>query len=677
MACYRSIHLECVDMSVLAYSRKCTSCGGNKWEYLKDSKVWRCQYCYGQVVRQEQYDGLYTIKNVVRQVVLDCAYRKMEQADRNLSECQKINASYTGTLIAGICCRMIAVVSGIYMAGQDAASLRGQIRRDYMKLIAQTRDLTDDETALYEFMDSSDAWAILAVVFDSLGDEQRREYLLTLVEPGQVFSKETNKSLLRLALKHNRLDLAEHILSNRENVDIADAIRIIFTACPDGESKMRMGAGLISAGAIKPGEESVLEDYLSGADSNETKVALVHAACNVGLVLHLDVLLREILPHAELPVFEQILGSLFKRRLYDGEIEMLLSFAAAQKEGERGLAVINAIAASGQFVALNLRQIKEFLFASTEAVFRTEIMKKLRNFSAADRIWENVTGSYLYQGDETVENRTLLLDVLYESISSVPAKDFEQYVLMCSVDGAIKVERIRRIMSLPNMNVGFFRELAGKYLKDNKDAPEHRRAVLHQMIECGIAVDGATLMNYICNAEDADDEKAELVQLAMKNGTALRADALSIYLEQCADRFSPELFALLYTGSGSVTQKAIENYVLHCKDSPAVKVQNASALARNTGLSLGSGSCTLLHQGKSLRCSLAQAYLLTTDDDVSVASRMLTAMTESGTKLTTVIQVNHMPKKFSKYVQEMRSQLSPVAEQLCQEHRLFSWFLLG
>ena len=661
-------------MAVVAYSKKCTSCGANKWEYLKEQKVWRCRYCDALVERQEQYDGLYTIKNVVRQVILDSGYRQMDQANKNLSECKMINADYVGTLIAGICCRMIAVVSGLCLAGQDPASLRGQIRRDYMTLTAETKDLTDDETALYEFMDSSDAWAILAMVFDSLGDEQRREYLLTLTDPGQVFSKETNKSLLRFALRNGRIDFAEQILSKPDNVDAADSVRTILTSCPDGEAKARMGIGLIGKGAILPGEEVVLEEYLAGRDSPATKAALANAACETGLVLHLDVLLREVLVYAELSVLEQILSSLFKRRLYDGEIETLLSFAAAQKEGERGLAVINAIAASGQFVSVNARQVKEFLFASTEAVFRTEILKKLRQFSATDRMWESVAGMYLCQASEPVEDRTVLLEALCEQISTIPAKDFEQYVLLCNIDGTVKAERICRIMSLPNMNIAFFRELAGKYMKGNKDAPEHRRAVLHQLIECGIAVDTGTLVDYVCGSGDTADEKVELVQLAMKNGTTLRADALSIYLERCADQFRPELFALLYKETGTITQKALENYVLRCKDSSEAKIQNAAALAKNAGMSFGSSCCSIVHQGNSISCSLAQAYLLTTGDDLGLASGMLQAMLDGGTKLATVIQVNSSPKRFNKYVQEMRRQLSPVAEQLCQEHRLFSWF---
>lgn len=662
-------------MALTNYNKRCTSCGGNKWEYIKDLKLWRCRYCDAQVERQEQYDGLYTIKNVVRQVILDSAYRRMEQADRNLSECQKINARYSGSLVAGICCRMIAAVSGMGLSGQDPRALIGQIRRDYAQLTEETKDIGDDESALYEFLDSSDAWAVLAMVFDTLGDEQRREYLLTLTEPKEVFSKETNKSLLRFALKNNRLELAEQVLANQNNVDVADAFKIVLASCPDGEEKANMAAQLIGSGALKPGEESVLEEYLQGSDSVPTKAAMALAGCNIGLKIHLDILLREVLATAEISAFRQILAALFHRRLYDGEIENLLSFAAAQKDAERAMAVINAIADSGQFVALSARQAQEFIFAVSTAVeLRLQMLEKLRQFSSADRMWETVTGTYLCQATEPTENRTAMLDALCQTITSVPAKDFEQYVLLCNADGEQKTERIRKILSLSSMNIGFFRELAGKYLKGNKDAPEYRGKVLWQLIDCGLTIDSAVLMDYVCHSNDNVDNKAELVQLVIRNGTGLRADALSIYLEQCADRFSPKLFSLLYKDSSSVTQKALENYVLRCRDYPSVKVQNAAALARHTGMSLGSGNCTIRHQGSKVTCSLAQAYILTTNDDIALATAMVQGMIDSGTKLATVVQVDGLPKKFSKYVQEKRSRLSSVAEQLCQTHRLFSRF---
>lgn len=662
-------------MALTNYSKKCTSCGGNKWEYDKARKLWICLYCGAQVERQEQYDGLYTIKNVVRQVILDSANRRMEQADRNLSECQKINARYVGTLIAGICFRLIAAVSG-GVAGQDPRTLLGQVRRDYQLLTEESREMSDDETALYEFLDSSDAWAVLATVFDTLGDEQRREYLLTLVDLKQVFSKQTNMSLLRFALKNSRMEFAEQILSNQENIDIRDAFQIVLNSCPDGEQKGSMAAGLLAAGALKAGEEEVLDNYLSSQDSVQTKAALALAACQAGLVLHMEVLLREVLGASELPVLQQILQALFKRRLYDGELELLMSFAAAQRETQRCLAVLDAMVASEQFVALNVRQAQEFVCNNAFTPdARMEILTRLHHFSPADRMWETVAGAYLCQGREPAQNRGVMLEGLCKDINSVPARDFEQYVLQCTLDGQEKPARIRSVLTLSGMNTGFFRELAGKYLQAGKDPAEVRTAVLHQLLECGLLIDGAVLIAYICESAEPSDSKVELVQLALKNGTVLRADALSIYLERCSgEPFSPALFALLYRDASIVTGKAMENYVLYCKDSPAVKTRNAVTLASRTGMRFGSSGCAVRCQGSMLSCSLAQAYILTTADDYTLASSMVRAMTDSGTRLNTDIQIDGRTQRFSKYLAEKRSTLSPVAEQLCQEHRLFSRF---
>jgi len=662
-------------MALTNYSKKCTSCGGNRWKYFKDTKLWVCEYCGGHVERQEQYDGLYTIKNVVRQVVLDAAYRNMEQADRNLSECMKINARYVGTLVASICARTLAAVSGMTLSGQDPRSLMGQIQRDYRALVEESGSLGDDETELYEFMDSSDAWAALVTVFDTLGDQPRRDYLLTLLEPNQVFSQETNKSLIRFALNNGRIDLADKVIANTDNVDIPDAFGVVLSHCPDCPEKARMAGNLLSGGALKPGQEDVVEDYLSGSDSIGTRSAVAAAALNAGLNLNLDLLLREVLALAEDADFQAILEGLFRRRLYDAEIEQLLGFAANQKDARRCMTVIQAIAGSGQFVALNARQAQEFLFAAAVPVQqRLEILEVLRKFSGADRMWEMVAGAYLCQGPDTPQDRTVMLDALCQGLTSVPAKDFEQYVLNVTVDGEEKIQRIRKLLELAGMNVGFFRELAGKYLRGGRDEPRLKEEVLRQLMDSGLAIDGAVLVDYVCSSSESADSKVELVQMALKNGTALRADALNIYLESCADKFEPQLFALLYRTGSTVSPKAMENYVLRCKDAPAMKAKNAAALARNTGMSLGSTGCTIRHLGSRISCSLAQAYLLTTGDDIGQASAMISVMTGSGTKLNTPITVDGVSKKINKYVLDNRSRLSPVTEQLCQDNRLFSRF---
>ena len=43
---------------------RCPGCDGTL-KYVKEKKVWECINCGNEIRREEEYDGLYTIKNVV------------------------------------------------------------------------------------------------------------------------------------------------------------------------------------------------------------------------------------------------------------------------------------------------------------------------------------------------------------------------------------------------------------------------------------------------------------------------------------------------------------------------------------------------------------------------------------------------------------------------------------
>lgn len=662
-------------MAKTHYQKKCASCGSSEWTYIREMKMFQCLFCGSFVERREQREENFAVNNAIRQTLMDIAYRRIEQADRDLSECQRVDSKYVGTLIAGICCRMIAAFNGRYFGGQDPRAMLGQIRRDYMQLCEQDEELGVDETEFYDFLESSDCWAMLAMCFDTLGDTQRCEYLLTMADLKQIFSKETNKSLLRFALKNNRLDMAEEVLENRRNVDITDALNAILKDCPDGEPKARMVASLIQDGAVRDGNVAALEEYMSGGDGAGTKAVVAGAACSAGLQLSLDVTIRSALVSAEVSKFRELLAALLKRRLPDSEVEQLLSMAQSAQDPDKAMAIVDALAESGQFVSINGKQVQGFINkTSTTPEHRIRLIGKLKGFTGPEKMWETVTGIYLCQVAEPVENRTAILNTLCEDLTSVLAKDFEQYVLTCNLDGGEKPQRIRQLLGLPNMNVGFFRGLIGKYTESNKDAPEHTGQVLQALMECGLAVDGSMVLEYICSNSGTGEEKIEILNLVQQNGTVLRADTLSTYLERCAKTFDPELFAALYRENAVISPKALENYLLVCRDLPEVKLKHALGLSGSMSSSFGGTQCRFKFQGCDVSGNLAQAYILLTEDQRGLAMDLVQAMVSSGTKLNTPVEVDGVSKKFSKFVLEKRSQLTVVADDICQTHRLFSRF---
>ncbi len=136
---------------------RCPGCDGTL-RYIKEKKIWECIYCGNEIRREEEYDGLYTIKNVVRMVLVDLAYQRMDSAVRNLVECQKISSDYVGTLIAEISQKVF-----ILMRRPDDRGMIGQVKRLYIRLeSADGAPISAEEEALYEsFEGNGDAFGVI------------------------------------------------------------------------------------------------------------------------------------------------------------------------------------------------------------------------------------------------------------------------------------------------------------------------------------------------------------------------------------------------------------------------------------------------------------------------------------------------------------------------------------
>ena len=116
-------------------SLKCDCCAGSL-EYSKIKKVWICQYCGNEIRREEEYDGLYTIKNVVKQTLTDIAYGRLDAAQKNLAECEKIDSRYIGTMMARLAFQMYSLTTPGACPQGAVKSLIAQLNRGYEELIS-------------------------------------------------------------------------------------------------------------------------------------------------------------------------------------------------------------------------------------------------------------------------------------------------------------------------------------------------------------------------------------------------------------------------------------------------------------------------------------------------------------------------------------------------------------
>ena len=660
-------------MAVSYSAKKCDSCGGSL-EYIREKKVWRCRYCGQEVVREEQYDGLFTVKNVARQSILDTAYRRMDQANQNLTECEKIDSRYIGTLIARICYRLIAVITPEACRAEEARSMYQRLKDDYAALGERGDGIEEDEEALYEFLgagdSASDAFATLILVFDTLGDTRRTDYLFQLLEPEKIYSRACNKDLLTYALKHGRFDMARTIAANTGHLDLHSALDIVLQKCPDGEDKAAMAAGLLRAGAYGSQDRQQIQDYLASGDSCRTKAAIVQACGGTGAAPDMESVVRYVLTQAGPEETAGVLDGVVNGSLPDSELYYLMEYGLSQG-AEKAVLILDRIVDSGQFSVVGAKQLGlVFLDTGRPARERLAIWDHLQRLRLDGKAVDTVLMNYLCTGADAPEDRKALLGSLLERVSAVSPACVERYLQTCTLDRESKPEVVRSLFALQDMKPGFFSELLGKYLRTSPDGAVVTKAVADTLIQAGLTMDGSSINDLICAGGPAG-EKVEMLRQLERNGCRLRTDALSVYLEKCASDLQEELFVYLFGQTAMVSEKALSNYVLTASHS--AKARNAQALAEKQATPFGASMCQVVHLSHRVACNLAQGYLLTTTDPYETACDLLGAMSGSS-KLTADIEVDGRTMRMKKYVKENRGGLTPLTAQLCEDYKLFSMF---
>lgn len=667
-------------MAVNFVARKC-ACGG-KLEYDPEKKVWICMYC-GTVIEREatfdrvQVDGIEGINDVVRQTLMDIAYRRMDSAQRNLEDCQRKNHQHIGTLLAelSLCLTKISLT-------RDQNKLRGLL--DKVKFLAKRLNedfpvISVDEINLYESFGSeaSDIFASLMVVFDTLKDTGRMEYISTKMNPGEIFSKEANRSLLKAALKQGKTDMADDVVNNTAHLDMASAFWDVLDCYPDGEKKRENLNKLMDQEVLSGQKSSRFETYfMDSGDSVQTKGYVLAKLADLGVKCRTEQVVKGVYP--ALTGYEEALGifdSLCRMKCSDQEIEGLLVFAlVTNKRYEVAAAYLDALSHNGCFVQVNPRTVISFLDSTSYDVEQTTtIFERLKMFSIEPKGMDALINYYLCNNGDTEERRLALLPLFLTEGCPITTSTVENYILKTRRS----VEEKQTIISMifrSGFNPAYTGDILSKYLFSTVDEPLVRERVTDGLIALGFKVDGKVLNQYISGSGDPVEVKVDKIRRLLSNGTQLRADSMDTYLLSLknADDFSSELFGLVAGDNMAVSEQGLVRYLLECKD--IRKFANGPKLLEAARFDLNTRCVSVRHLENEIVCNLFQGYVLVAPDGEDVMRSVAETFGRMNVRLANEILVNGKAMKFKKYVGEHKRMLSEITYKLCEENRMFSLF---
>jgi hypothetical protein len=664
-------------MAVSYVNRKC-DCGG-KLMYKKEIKAWECIYCGSVIEREERYDGLFTIKNVVRQTLKDIAYRNLENAEKNLTECEKIDSRYIGTIIANLAYLIIKVTSPGACGESEVKSIFARIKKSNDMLQTEFEGITDEEEVLYEFFDTSDIYATLLLVYDSLNDKKRRDFMTQLLKPGDIFSIDTNKSLLVYALKNGDFSMLDGIANNTNNIDKKFALSEILGKYPDGDKKIENVEKLFKEKAFTKEDKTLLDNYFnSTTDSITTKARVVNAASASGIKPSLDIILKNVLSENEdVTIAKDVLSQVCSSKLTDEEVYKIVEYCFSYRNIKISLSGLSCLKNTEQYVVLGPKHILTLLSRNDiDGEEKLCILKEAYGFNIDNKSREAIINNYLCLNQDESEIRRKIIPFLLETVKTVPTNAFENYVLKCKTDGASKPEIVESVLRT-DINISFYHDLLSRYIFTDTDDMGTKENIITLLLDKGIKVEPKAFSRYICNASDKGAGKINLIKKMLANGSVLNSDTVSTYLEGIRNykEFDSDLFALLFNDSCIITDNALVNYVLHCKDKETIKVKNALAMANRTSISFGSQLCRINHGKNVIECNLLQAYILTSLDIFAVTIEIVRQMINSKTKINSEIRVvGGKGQKFKKYLVDNSEHLSQATLQICEEYKVFSKF---
>lgn len=661
-------------MAVSFVARKCTQCAG-KLQYIKEKKIWKCLYCGAEIERQEQYDGLFTIKNVVRQTLLDTAYRRLDSAAKNLIECEKIDSRYVGTIIARLSYDMIRVTTPGACDPRDVKAIFSQLKKSYDQLRALGVNVTDEEEALYEFLEESDIFATLLLVYDSLNDVPRREFVEQMLIAREVYSKPANNNLLSYAIKNGKIDLADQIIENIDNLDPKTALTEVLAKYPDGNAKGSRIDLLLSTGVIQHEDRKLVENYLrDSSDKVITKSGVAIAAIRQGLSVSLDTLLDQIITTADPKIVKETLEAFCINRLSDEDVIKILSFAYECGNLETAFYAMDCLKHSGQFVLVPSKLLIAMLSNNNlSANDKVSLLKKSFEFKIENKSFEAVLTNYLCFNLDHEDDRRVVLQYLLEQANNIPTVTVESYVIKCTADGKNKPLVVKALFD-KNLNLSFFNNLLSKYMAGSNDPSEVRTSVVEILSQKGLKIDPRYLSDYICNSPDDISAKIKFVKKMIANGSQLRADVANEYLENTSeDHFSPELFTLIFSPGSTFTVRAVGNYLLRIKDRDAVRADNAKTIIDRASGDVFTCKYSIIHLGNNISCNLLQAYTLATNDSPEVALEIAGHLVSNQKmKINAEMIASGTTLKLKKYVVANKERLSEATNLICERYKVYS-----
>lgn len=283
------------------------------------------------------------------------------------------------------------------------------IKRDRTKILSFGDQLQEKEGILIDELGSSEASAVLILMFDLIGIESRRDALMDGFDPSDIYIMDLNSELIGFALRTENYALFDKIIRNTNNINKKAALKQVFQHYPDGTQKGENIALLVRADEnCTEDDGSVYEQYLhTTQDCFETRLTAAKAFCEKPFRPSVTCLMETVIGQSsDVSQVKDLFAVLFQKRLDDQEANIVVNYALQSCTEDVCTYLLQMMKQADQYFTFTARQLSGVLTRSElSAEGKQHILDACGAFEIDTRVYDSLISLYLCEQADECETR--------------------------------------------------------------------------------------------------------------------------------------------------------------------------------------------------------------------------------------------------------------------------------
>ncbi len=651
--------------------QRCQDCQGGLI-YNKKEKYWECPYC-GKIYERElrfdkvQIDGLAGTNDLVRSTLSKLISLDFNGAEKDLIECEKINHTSIGTLIANI---SVAIFKSFYIKDRHqelskANNLLQKLNRDFP-------DVDEPEEILYDFIDSSDIYALLYVVYSMTNQIRRKEIVFDLLDCEKVYNMNVSKYLLNTLLKEQQIGAADVLVEKFQTKDCRTGILTILKNYPSNPKKAVHIDRMLSK--IDPDTDlsKIFDTYFSSSnDEGDVKVEIFLSAISHKVDFNTNIVIQSVLRNCDsVENATRIFNTIGTKRLNENTASAILDWCINKCDdciiaeiGFKKLYESNSV-----FEITDQEGIKLLQTEQGEEVKSQKIIQMLNTFKVSSKSMDNLLAFHLVDNFGTYEYRKKLFDYMASKVVSIPLSVIETYALDVSFDGENKHIILEEAFN-KSRNISLGTSVASQYLKKSVDSPENREQVIDVFLSLKLVPDPEAVNCYLLNRNELHSNN--ILDLMIKQNWKAKSNTFDQYIRDLKDYalYNTKIVQVATRFGFVISAQSFVKYLLNIKEHGTQKIDFIKKCYPMCADNVKAMSLKTMINGVEISGNVAQIYLLEGKDDLFVMQEIIKFLQKEKIKLGDPIETmsNQKKVKLRKFIDSNTSCLDKKIETLAQQ----------